>query len=103
MNKKRHEYSADFKRKVLLEYQEKNETMREIGARFNISCGTISKWLAQQKNFSTSDDSGEIAKLKAENRQMKYQLEIMRSILKEKFLNNNKWILGLTEEIERDF
>ena len=78
-------YSDEFKTQVVREVIEKERTISSVAASYDLVAQTVGNWVARYKNEHATDqdrkkesESAEIAKLRAENRELRQENEFLK-------------------------
>ena len=78
-------YSEEFKAQVVREVIEKDRTIASVAASYDLVAQTVGNWVARyRKDHATDQDrkkateSAEIAKLRAENRELRQENEFLK-------------------------
>ena len=78
-------YSEEFKAQVVREVIEKDRTIASVAASYDLVAQTVGNWVARyRKEHATDQDrkkaseSAEIAKLRAENRELRQENEFLK-------------------------
>ena len=78
-------YSDEFKTQVVREVIEKERTIASVAASYDLVAQTVGNWVARYKREHATDqdrkkasESAEIAKLTAENRELRQENEFLK-------------------------